>query len=45
MPKSYPDVTRSGAASAKVQEEGRKSTSPAFPGLAPQLLSEVDDRK
>jgi hypothetical protein len=29
MPKSYLDVTRSGAASAKVQEEGRKPTTPA----------------
>jgi hypothetical protein len=37
MPKSYPDVTRSGAASAEVQEEGRKPTTPASPGLAPQL--------
>jgi hypothetical protein len=37
MPKSYPDVTRSGAASAKVQEEGRKPTTPASPELAPQL--------
>jgi hypothetical protein len=37
MPKSYLDVTRSGAASAKVQEEGRKPTTPASPGLAPQL--------
>ena len=34
MPKSYPDVTRSGAASAEVQEEGRKPTTPASPGLA-----------
>jgi hypothetical protein len=37
MPKSYPDVTQSGAASAEVQEEGRKLTSPASPGLTPQL--------
>jgi hypothetical protein len=37
MPKSYPDVTRSGAASAEVQEEGRKPTTLASPGLAPQL--------
>jgi hypothetical protein len=37
MPKSYSDVTRSGAASAEVQEEGRKPTTPASPGLAPQL--------
>jgi hypothetical protein len=37
MPKSYPDVTRSGAASTEVQEEGRKPTTPASPGLAPQL--------
>jgi hypothetical protein len=31
MPKSYPDVTRSGAASAEVQEEGRKPTTPPSP--------------
>jgi hypothetical protein len=37
MPKSYPDVTRSGAASAEVQEEGRKPTTLASPELAPQL--------
>jgi hypothetical protein len=37
MPKPYMDVTRSGAASAKVQEEGRKPTTLASPGLAPQL--------
>jgi hypothetical protein len=37
MPKPYTDVTRSGAASAKVQEEGRKLTTLASPGLAPQL--------
>jgi hypothetical protein len=37
MPKSYPDVTRSGAASADLQEEGRKPTTLASPGLAPQL--------
>jgi hypothetical protein len=37
MSKSYPDVTGSGAASAEVQEEGRKPTTPASPGLAPQL--------
>jgi hypothetical protein len=37
MPKSYPDVTRSGAASAEVQEEGRKPTTPDSPILAPQF--------
>jgi hypothetical protein len=37
MPKSYPGVTRSGAASAEAQKEGRKLTTPASPGLAPQL--------
>jgi hypothetical protein len=30
MPKNYPDVTRSGAASIEVQEEGRKPTTLAF---------------
>jgi hypothetical protein len=37
MPQSYPDVTRNAAASTEVQEEGRKSTTPASPGLTPQL--------
>jgi hypothetical protein len=38
MPKIYPDVTQSGAASAEVQEKERKPTTPASPRLAPQLL-------
>jgi hypothetical protein len=37
MPKSYTDVTLSGAASVEVQEEGRKLTTLTSPGLAPQL--------